>query len=302
MKKVNTAILLLVICNLLFQAKPVLALTPTVSIQDLPSYVTRDNFLISCSSLGGSSVQFSYKKDGGSYQNFGSAIDVTSNPCQVQVTSSQISEQTKYYFRATLDGSVSDETNTIYDVSGPSPVNGFRKDDGGNNTLVIHWRNPNNEDFAKVIIYRGATVDFSADGNHEIATVTGSPDSEMTYSINVDATKPYYAIRAIDKAGNSSGLVGDGSSSSSTTNIASNGTTSGTGTGSRGGSVLGTSESVKVLPVESASPSAETSTESESQSSTDSSASSKNNTWRNVGIGVILVLIAFFVLRRMKKI
>ena len=211
--------LLSLITLFLINTNSVFAITPTVSIQDLPSYVTTDNFKLSCSALGGSSAQFSFKKEGESFQNFGSAIDVTNNPCQIQVGSSEIDSQTKYYFKVTLDGSVNDETSTTYDVAGPSPVTGYRKDDGGNNTIVIHWRNPDSEDLSKVIIYRGETVDFPADGNHEIATVYGTPNSEMTYSVNIpDTTKTYYySIRAVDKAGNTSSLVGDGSTTTSST-------------------------------------------------------------------------------------
>jgi hypothetical protein len=205
-------------------AKPVMAITPTISIQDLPSYVTTDNFKLSCSALGGSSAQFYFKKEGGLYQSFGSAIDLNSNPCQIQVNSSQINDQTKYYFKVTLDGGASDETNTTYDFAGPSPVSGYKKDDGGNNTIVIHWRNPESEDLAKIIIYRGDTVDFIADSNHEIATVVGNPNSDMTYSVNIPDTSKtyYYSLRAVDKAGNSSSLVGDGSSSTTSTVITQN--------------------------------------------------------------------------------
>lgn len=209
------------LAGLVLLAKPAMAISPTVSIQDLPSYIRTDNFNLSCSALGGSSAQFSFKKEGGSYQNFGAAIDLNSNPCRIQVNSNQINDQTKYYFKVTLDGGVSDETSTIYDFAGPSPVTGYKKDDGGNNTLVIHWKNPESEDLAEVIIYRGETVDFTADSNHEIATVIGNPNSEMTYSVSIpDTTKTYYySLRAVDKAGNSSSLVGDGSSSTTSTVI-----------------------------------------------------------------------------------
>ena len=254
MQKIKFTLLGLVTLFLI-NTNSVFAITKTVTIQDLPSYITTDNFKLSCSALGGSSAQFSFKKEGGFYQNFGGAIDVTTNPCQVQVNSSEIDSQTKYYFKVTLDGSVSDETSTTYDVAGPSPVTGYRKDDGGNNTVVIHWRNPDSEDLAKVIIYRGETVDFTADGNHEIATVYGTPNSEVTYSVNIpDTTKTYYySIRAVDKAGNTSSLVGDGSTSS--TVVAQTPTQNGTGTvttlpkeGGSGGQVLGEEESIENEP------------------------------------------------------
>lgn len=212
---------LVALLGLMVFVNPAMAITPTVSIQGLPSYINTNDFKLSCSALGGSNVQFSFKKEGGSYQDFGSLIDITSNPCQIQVTGSQVSEQTRYYFKVTLDGGVSEETNTFYDISGPSPVSGYYKDTIDSDDYKIHWKNPSDIDFDKVIIYRGETVDFSADNSHEIARVSGSPSSDMTYDEHTpDPNKTYfYALRAIDKVGNSSSLVGDGSTTTTTTTV-----------------------------------------------------------------------------------
>jgi len=210
---------LVALLGLMVFAKQAMAITPTVSIQGLPSYVNTNDFKLSCSALGGSNVQFSYKKEGGSYQDFGSLIDITSNPCQVQVTSLQVTEEAKFYFKVTLDGGVSDETSVIFDNSGPSPVSGYYRDVLGSENK-LHWRNPSDADFDSVIIYRGETVDFSADSSHEIAKVSGSPNSDMTYGNDASPDKTYYySIRAIDKAGNSSSLVGDGSTTTTTTTV-----------------------------------------------------------------------------------
>jgi len=212
---------LVALLGLIVFAKPAMAITPTVSIQGLPGYVNTNDFKLSCSALGGSNVQFAFKKEGGSYQDFGGSIDITSNPCQVQVTSSQVSEQVRYYFKVTLDGGVSEETNTFYDISGPSPVSGYYKDTIDSDDYKIHWKNPSDTDLDKVIIYRGETVDFPADNTHEIARVSGSPSSDMTYDEHTpDPNKTYfYALRAIDKVGNSSSLVGDGSTTTTTTTV-----------------------------------------------------------------------------------
>jgi len=186
-----------------------------VSIQSLPAYVNTNNFKISCTS-NGSSAQFSVSKHGGSYVDFGGAIDLTVNQCLVQVTSAQFDGQTDYTFRVTVDGVDSATTTTNYDISGPSPVSGYKKERINDGKYKISWRNPTDTDFDKVIIYRGDALDFSADGSHEVARVTGSPDSDMTYddSFAPDANKTYfYDVRAIDKAGNSSSLVGDGNGS-----------------------------------------------------------------------------------------
>jgi hypothetical protein len=132
---------------------------------------------------------------------------------QVQVTSSEVSEQTSYKFTVTDGGVGSASTTTFYDISGPSPVTGYYKERINDGENKIHWKNPSDTDFDKVIIYRGDVLGYSADSSHEIARVSGGPNSDMTYDdhFTPDATKTYfYLIRALDHAGNSSSLVGEG--------------------------------------------------------------------------------------------
>ncbi|EKD99539.1 MAG: hypothetical protein ACD_22C00236G0002 [uncultured bacterium] len=176
-----------------------------VTIQSLPSYINTDTFKLSCTS-NAPSVSFSVSKHGGAFVTF-ATVNLTANPCQVQVTSSQINEQTDYVFMVS-DGVTSSSTSTIFDTNGPAAVSDYYKD-GLSDGYRLHWRNSSSADFDKVIIYRGDTPDFSADSSHEIATVMGSPDSLMTYEDHSGPNK-YYDIRALDHAGNSSGLVGDG--------------------------------------------------------------------------------------------
>ncbi len=141
--------------------------------------------------------------------SLGSPINTDSEPCIVQVNSSVVGEQTDYTFRV---GGMT--TSTIYDASGPSPVSGYSKERVGDGEYKLRWRNPTDTDFDKVIIYRGDVVDFPADAGHEIARVNGSPNVDLSYNDHFapDAGKTYfYAIRALDHAGNSSSLAGDGS-------------------------------------------------------------------------------------------
>lgn len=197
----------------LFVVRPVSA--SVLAIQSLPSYITTNNFKLSCTSDGGS-VQFSYNKNGGGWINFGSAIDTDTNPCVIQVDSSVVNDQTSYVFAA--NGVQSN--STFYDISGPSPVSGYYKERTSDGSYKLHWKNPGDSDFDKVVIYRGDTVDFSADSSHEIARVSGGSNADMTYDDNFtpDSSKTYfYAIRALDHAGNSSSLVGDGSTTTTTT-------------------------------------------------------------------------------------
>lgn len=187
------------------------AYAASLAISQLPEYVTVDHFKLSCTALGGSTTaQFSYKKDGGSYSDFGPAINLTTTPCLVDVTSSQIDSQTKYYFKVTV-GSASAETSTTYDVSGPDPVRDYSKDKIGLTSYRIHWTNPGNSDFRQVFIYRGEAPDFSANDDKKVTGIAGTPDTNMSWDDSgLDPNKTYYyIIRALDKAGNSSGLVGD---------------------------------------------------------------------------------------------
>ena len=234
--KIATSLLLGSLFSLLW-AVPVYA--ASVSIVSLPEYVTVDHFKLSCTALGGSNAQFSFKKDGGSYSNLGSSIDLTSSQCLVDVTSAQIDSQAKYFFKVNVNGEER-ETSTTYDVSGPSAVRDYGKEKIGNTTYRIRWTNPGESDFAQVIIYRGEAPDFSANDSTKIAQVGGAPDAQKEYidnGVSPDKTY-YYIIRALDKAGNSSSLVGD----TTTTTVLG---TSTTATGGQGGE--GT---VRVLPTE----------------------------------------------------
>jgi hypothetical protein len=222
-------------------ATPVYA--SVLSVQSLPAYINTNNFKLSCTSDGGV-YQFEVSKHGGAFSAFGPSIDTDTNPCIVQVDSSVVNEQTDYTFR--VGGKT---TSTFYDASGPSPVSGYYKERISDGAYKLHWRNPSDTDFDKVVIYRGDTVDFSADSGHEIARVNGSPNSDMTYEDHFapDSSRNYfYAIRALDHAGNSSSLAGDGSTTETTVVV--QGTprpASGSVTilPSEGGSVLGTEAS-----------------------------------------------------------
>ena len=203
----KTLAVLIVNCLLLIGiAGPVKAGT-VISIQTLPSYINYRDFKLSCTS-DSTSVKFSVSKHGGGAVTF-ATINPTSG-CVVQITSAQIPEETDYTFTVTDNDNpvLISSTSTIFDNSGPSPVSGYYKD-GLSDGYRLHWRNSSSADFDKVIIYRGDTPEFSADSSHEIATVMGSPDSLMTYEDHSGPNK-YYDIRALDHAGNSSGLVGDG--------------------------------------------------------------------------------------------
>jgi len=225
--------------------------TDILSIQTLPAYTSASDFMISCTS-NAPSVTFSFTRSGDPTYTL-ATVDLTTGPCQAHVTSAQMTRETTYTFTVS-DGTNSISTSTIYDIIGPSPVTGYSKERINNGEYRIHWTNPGNSDFAQVVIYRGDATGFSAEPGHELTRVTGAINEGMSYD-DYFAPDPgktyYYLIRALDKAGNSSGLVGDGGETITIT------PTPGTGTGSpvtifpkesATGSVLGTEATPSPTP------------------------------------------------------
>src|SRR3990172_4691483 len=94
MQKTKVGSLLIGLIITAIFAGPVAAFAP--EIMTLPSYVTTNNFNLSCTASG-TTAQFIFKKEGGAWTNLGSAIALGSSQCQVQVTSTQVDEQTRYY-------------------------------------------------------------------------------------------------------------------------------------------------------------------------------------------------------------
>jgi hypothetical protein len=208
MQKIKLIIGLFVLGLILSVSSVKAGIAVNLSITGLPAYITTNSFKLSYSCLGCTSVQFYVSKNGGSWNSFGSPMTDASG--QVQVTSSQVDEQTSYAFKVVDSSGIEAKTETFYDISGPSPVSGYYKDSLSDGNK-LHWRNPSDSDFSKVLIYRSETQDFSADASHKIAEVAGGANSDMTYDDHTpDSSKTYYyALRALDRAGNSSSLVGD---------------------------------------------------------------------------------------------
>jgi len=188
------------------------AVVDTVTISDLPEYTNSDNFELSFSALSNDpiSAQFYFRKEGGSYSSFGSPVSGSSG--QIQVDNGQVGEQIKYYFKVEINGGTAvDETSVIYDVSGPSPVSDYWREEIAPGQFRLHWKNPHDDDFSRVFIYRSESSDFDASGSTKRAEVGGAKEQEMTWDdFGLDPSKTYfYALRAVDHAGNGSGLVSD---------------------------------------------------------------------------------------------
>ncbi|MFC1711891.1 SdrD B-like domain-containing protein [Patescibacteria group bacterium] len=199
---------------------------PVVAIVKLPNYLNKRSFEISYTALdaGGSglkSVHLEYKKEGDSWKSLGTFSDAAK---KVQLTTSHINDDAKYYFKATAcdnDSNCSvDETSTTIDTHAPPKPESYSKQKIGVQSYKIKWHNPNSDDLDKVYIYRDDNKDWKANDSTKVGevSVTKNTDSDWTDAVVPDSTKDYYyAIRNVDKAGNASDLVGDTYSTTTTT-------------------------------------------------------------------------------------
>jgi len=214
MFKKLSAFILSIVFTLLF-VSTIKAFSPVVYIQNLPEYINTDTFYISYSALvggGGVSAKFSVRKDTDStWRDFGGTINGASG--QVQVTGSQIYDGDGLYrFKVDINGGlVGVETNTRIDRSGPSGVSNYKKEKVAADFYRISWTTPHDPDFSRVFIYRSDKPEFDANGGTKVYELGGPPETNESWdNVGLDPNKNYYyAIRALDKAGNASSLVAD---------------------------------------------------------------------------------------------
>lgn len=213
MFKKLTTFILTILLTLSF-AGTLKAFSPVVYIQNLPEYTNTDTFKISYSALasGGVTAVFSVRKDSdGTWRDFGGTINGASG--QVQVTGSQIYDNDGLYrFRVVINGGeASAEANTRIDRSGPSGVSNYKKERVAPDFYKISWTTPHDPDFSRVFIYRSDKPEFDANGSTKVYELGGPPDTNESWdNVGLDPNKDYYyALRAVDKAGNASSLVAD---------------------------------------------------------------------------------------------
>ncbi|MCL5095216.1 MAG: hypothetical protein M1575_00550 [Patescibacteria group bacterium] len=214
--------MMILVAPLLFgltYAKPAQAANLTVQITTLPEYKNTPVFKLSYTALQTKGepiqAQFYYHKEGGPELAFGSLLNGETG--SIETTTAIVNEQGKYYFKVAATGggeSASSETSTTVDWNNPKTPTNYRKDRAGANAFKIFWKNPDSSDFYKVFIYRSDKRDFTADNGTKIGERGGVPNEDINYLDNSIpwSGETYYALRAIDKAGNASDLVGDGGS------------------------------------------------------------------------------------------
>ena len=143
-----------------FTSKPVFA-TLNISLSNLPSFINRTNprlYYTYLNTDGSPAVVNLYiQKDGKDYRQTQDK-DKTAISGYFQLQNSDFYDgEGKYNFSATVvsgANSVTDTTETNLDMSSPSAPTEYSKERINPTTYKISWKNPPNEDFEKVYIYR----------------------------------------------------------------------------------------------------------------------------------------------------
>ena len=179
---------------------------------DMPSWVNWEPLYISYTALEADgnpvNVKGYIKKDGEGWQEVGNS-DKLSDTFKVERSYYPGDGVYKIYFHAVSSSETVDtpEESFNVDFTAPNGVSEYRKERKDANIYKICWKNPDNDDFDRVIIFRSEKTN---EGFSNVAEVSGSKNEEKCYENGTsDSRNYYYALRAIDNAGNASSVVGD---------------------------------------------------------------------------------------------
>jgi hypothetical protein len=182
---------------------------------DMPGYVNWEPFNISYTALqaDGNPVEVKgyIKKDGGDWKEVGTSTKFADS---FKVDSNFLSGDGVYkiHFSAKSGSETADsgEESFNVDFTAPNPVSDYRKQKTDAFVYKICWKNPDNDDFNRTIIYRSDKKEFTADSSTQIAEIGGAKNEEKCFENNIPENKDYYYVtRTVDNAGNISSVVGD---------------------------------------------------------------------------------------------
>ena len=185
-----------------------------VSITNLPEYLKTYDFKVYYTVLDTSGASYTIegwmRKEGGSWKQFDATKTEPSDYFQAE--GKYFDGEAKYDFKI-VGNSVESSVETVtIDFLSPEAPREYRKERQNPTAFTLYWRNPQDSDFKTVFVYRSEERNFTANDSTLIGNRGGSPDQEMDYADGIlESNKEYYyALRAVDKAGNISSLVGDG--------------------------------------------------------------------------------------------
>ncbi|MBM3205235.1 hypothetical protein FJZ41_00040 [Candidatus Shapirobacteria bacterium] len=163
----------------LFLALAGTAKATSITLQgiNMPAWVNKEPFYITYTALDylNNPVEvFGYiKKDGGDWKEVGHSTKLSDT---FKVDSSFLSGDGLYkiYFREANSGITTGEESFNVDFTAPDPVSNYRKDRTDAYVYKICWKNPDDEDFNRVVIYRSDKTEFTADSSTQITEVSGN--------------------------------------------------------------------------------------------------------------------------------
>ena len=229
MSKILKALPILFILMFAFVSKTLAVDLLKVYSVDMPGYINYDPFKISYTAIQAEDKSVHtigyLAKEGGSWLKVGESDKLTDT---FSIDGGILSGDGVYkiYF-ASNDGvnnafSSPEEKFTI-DRQAPGPVSDYKKERKDTLVYRLCWRNPDEEDFNRVIIYRSDKKEFQADSSTQIAEVGGTKNEDKCYDNGIPESKDYYYVtRVVDHAGNISGVIGDSevtATSTTTSNV-----------------------------------------------------------------------------------
>lgn len=291
-------------------ANPVWALDEKlkITLTDLPDYKNTSEFRVYYTYFDTkgltATVNLFIEKDGDGFRQTVDR-DKTAVSGYFEVKGADIYDgQGKYNFYASaVTTGLTEKSGTIsttIDQNAPGNVTDYRKERLSATDYKLYWKCPSDDDVEKTYIYRSSETSFTADAGTRVQSVPCSKDESKTTVVVGDADKDYYfALRAIDRAGNASGVVTDAPGMVTAGLVA--------GVQTEGGSVAGGSGEVSLLPKEEETMAGEgelgggVSTE-EGKVQGESTKKSSNLPFLAGGIGFLLIAVAaFFYLKRNKS-
>lgn len=311
MKKILLSIIAFV-AFAFFLVRPAFALEEklVVTLTDMPGYKNTTEFRIYYTyfdTLGKTAnVNLFIEKDGNGFRQT-IERDKTAVSGYFQIQGSDLYDgQGKYNFYAsavtdsktTNSGTIS----TTIDQNAPGNVTDYRKERVSATDYKLYWKCPSDEDVETTYIYRSKDTSFTADSGTRIQEVSCNKEESKTTVVVGDANVDYYfALRAIDHAGNASGVVTDAPG----TVIA--GTVAGASTQAGTGGTTGKEGKVVILPEEEITPATEEGQLGGGTSSESGEVKGETTAKKSMlplalgGLGLLLVLVVVISYFRRKK-
>jgi len=217
MQRIIKTILIFILLNFVL-ANRVEAGELNIVLNDLPQYQKTTEFSVFYTVIETDQlpvkVNLYIQKDGKDWRQT-VARDKTDYAGEFKIQGSDIYDgEGKYNFYATAttsEKSINSNTiSTTLDMTPPGTVSDYHKERANANNFRLYFKCPSDSDFEKVYIYRSKETSFEANSDTKVAEIGCAPGEAKITEIGGETDVDYYfALRALDHAGNISGVVTD---------------------------------------------------------------------------------------------